>query len=96
MVVGAVDTNTKQICLDIINERNSANLKIFVYNHIVPGTHIIHDGWSGYIFLNDDDSVYTEEEHNHGAGNFGHGALVHLILKEFGIELNQKLNSFIR
>jgi len=25
------------------------------------------------VFLDFDDSVYTHEEHNHGAGNFGHG-----------------------
>ena len=42
-MVGAVDADTKQLRLDVINERNSTNLKIFVYNHIVPGTHIVHE-----------------------------------------------------
>ena len=31
-----------------MKERNSDNLKIFVQNHIEPGTHITHDGWAGY------------------------------------------------
>ena len=35
---------------DIIPHRNSANLKLFAMNHILPGTHITHDGWAGYNF----------------------------------------------
>jgi len=34
---------------------------------------VAHDGWSSYEFLDSDDSVYTNEEHNYGPGNFGHG-----------------------
>ena len=39
----------------------------------MAGTHITHDGWLGYIFLRGIDSVWTDEEHNHGHGDFGHG-----------------------
>lgn len=72
-VVGEIDPESKDIRLDVINERNQTNLKTFFYNHIIPGTHVVHDGWSAYAFLDSDDSVYTHEEHNHGAGNFGVG-----------------------
>ena len=65
-VVGAIDDESKDIRLDLINERNQINLKTFFYNHIIPGTHVVHDGWSAYAFLDSDDSIYTHEEHNHG------------------------------
>ena len=72
-IVGAVDTDTKELRMDIMSNRNSSNLKIFITNHIIPGTNIIHDGWRGYAFLNSDNSVYTNEEYNHAYGNFGQG-----------------------
>ena len=34
-----------------MKNRNQNNLKIFVYNHIIPGTNISHDGWEGYAFF---------------------------------------------
>ena len=49
-LVGAVDTETKKLSLDVIKERNSTNLKILVINHIEPGTHIVHDHWRAYCF----------------------------------------------
>ena len=70
-VVRAIDKEDKDLRLDIINGRTQANLKTFVVNHIAPGTHLVHDGWVSYTFLDSEDSVYTDEEHNHGAGNFG-------------------------
>ena len=41
--------------------------------HILPGTHITHDGWRGYNFWGDDDLLCTEEVHNHAHGDFGFG-----------------------
>ena len=71
-VVGAIETDTYRLRIDIIPERNQNNLKIFVNNHIVPGTTIVTDGWAGYRFLdNDDTSVREHQIHNHGAGDFG-------------------------
>ena len=72
-LVGGIDTTTKNVRSDAISERNSNNLKIFVFNHINPGTNITHDGWSGYNFLDGDDSVWTHEVLNHGHGDFSHG-----------------------
>ena len=39
----AIDPESKGIRLDVINERNQTNLKTFVYNHIIPGTHMVHE-----------------------------------------------------
>ena len=64
-LVGAVDTETKELLLDVIKERNSTNLKIFINSHVEPGIHIVHDGWRAYSFLNGDDSIYTHETFNH-------------------------------
>ena len=72
-LVGAIDTETKELRLDVIKERNSTNLKIFINNHVEPGTHIVHDSWRAYSFLDGEDSIYTHETLNHGAGNFGQG-----------------------
>ena len=72
-LIWAVDTETKDLHLDVIKERNSTNLKIFINNHVEPGTHIVHDGWQAYSFLGREDSVYTLETFNHGANNFGQG-----------------------
>lgn len=68
---GAIDKEDKDIRLDIINKRTQNNLKTFFTNHIAPGTHIVHDGWVSYTFLDSEDLVYTNEEYNYGEGNFG-------------------------
>ena len=70
---GAIDTTNKNIRLDVLPQRNSENIKIFIKNHVIPGTNVTHDGWGGYICLDDNDSVWTHETHNHGAGDFGSG-----------------------
>lgn len=40
-------------------------------NHIEPGIIIVTDGWTGYTFLDKDDSVWEHEIYNHGGGIFG-------------------------
>jgi len=60
--------------MDILPARNSHNIEIFVKNHILPGTTIVTDGWAGYNFLDNEESVWPHEIYNHGAGNFGIGA----------------------
>lgn len=57
LLIGAIDTISKKVRLDVIPERNTENIKIFVRNHILPGTNITHDGWLGYRFLDEEDSV---------------------------------------
>ena len=68
----AIDTTSKNIRLDVLPQRNAENIKIFIQNHIIPGTNITHDGWLGYNCL-DDDCVWTHETHNHGSSDFGLG-----------------------
>ena len=48
-------------------------MKAFAINHILTGTHITHDWWSGYNFWGDDELLWTEEIHNHGERDFGIG-----------------------
>ena len=71
-LVGWIDTTTKALRLDIVPERNSINLNYFVKNHIEPGSNITHYGWSGYNFLDDENSLWTHEPHVHGTGDFGY------------------------
>ena len=72
-MIDAINTKNKNVRLDILLTRNANALKIFVNNHIIPGTNITHYGWVGYSFLDDKDSVLTHESHNHGHGDFGTG-----------------------
>ena len=64
-LLGAIETVTKEVRLELIPNRNTATIKKFFFNHIMAGTHITHDGWQGYSFLRGYDSVWTDEEHNH-------------------------------
>ena len=83
-VAGCIDTTTKAVRIDVIPSRNAQNIKIFVQNHILPGSHITHDGWAGYSFLdNNDESVWTHETHNHALGDFGYGLSSTSHIKQF-------------
>ena len=77
-MVGEIETTTKAIQIDIMKERNSTNLIIFVQNHSAPGTNITHDEWNGYNFLDRDDSVWTKEVHNHGDFYWSYISIIHI------------------
>ena len=95
-IVGAKETLSNKFRLDIINTRNAVNLKIFVENHIEPGTKIVTDGWAGYSFLDDsENSVYECEIHNHGAGDFGFGLSSTSHIENILANIKIKLNQFI-
>lgn len=72
-LVGGIYATSKALRMDIIPERNATNLEIFVKNHIEPGSNINHEGWMGYSFLDNDNSVWTHKTHMHGTGQFGYG-----------------------
>ena len=73
-VVGAKNNSTGNIRIDVFKNRNSENLKTFIFNHIKENNNIITDGWQAYNFLDDDDVNYKHEVHIHGhQGNFGFG-----------------------
>ena len=73
-VVGAKETSSNKLRIDVMSIRNSSNLEIFVKNHVKAGTTIVTDGWDGYSFLESDNSVWPHEIYNHEAGNFGLGS----------------------
>ena len=90
-VVGEVETDTYKKRFDIIPIRNQENLKIFVKNHIEPGTIIVADGWSGYRFLdNDETSVWENKVFNHGREILGWVYIAQVILNIYGIISNRK------
>ena len=89
-LVGAIESRSKKLRLDVINIRNEENIRIFITNHIEPGTHIISDGWPSYNFLDGNESVWTHEIHNHSLGDWGFGTIVLHILKELGHILKKK------
>ena len=57
----------------MLPERNSENIKIFITNHLIPWTNLTHDDWLGYNCIDENDSLWTHETHNHRAGDFGNG-----------------------
>lgn len=65
--------------MDIIKSRTKENLKMLVTNHILPGTNITHDVWPEFIFLDEDDRVYTHETHIHGHGDFWYRKIGNLL-----------------
>lgn len=60
----------KKITLGYNEIQKSRKFKNILYNYIILGTNISHEGWEGYVFLNSDDSVFTEEKYLHARGNF--------------------------
>ena len=56
-LIGVIDITKKNVGLDITTERKAFYLEKFVKNHIEPGTNVTQDGWVGYPFLDNEDSV---------------------------------------
>ena len=73
-VIGIVDTSNKfNFRCNISKIRNNVYLKKFIEKYIKRGNNIISDGWSGYSFLNNNNSGYIHISYNNGAGNWGIG-----------------------
>jgi len=69
-VIGVVDTsNNFNFRCNISKIRNNVYLKKFIAKYIKRGNNIITEGWSGYSFLNYNNSGYIHISYNHGAGN---------------------------
>ena len=71
-LIGGIETKEKRMRLILSKVRNSLKLEEFVNQNIYEGTRFTHDGWNGYVFLNNNIS-FTHEEHLHGGGDFGYG-----------------------
>ena len=76
-----------------MTHRNFVNLKKFVQNHIIPWTNFTHDGWQGYNFLDGDDSVWTQETHNHGHGDFGYCSHSTSYIEGYWSEFKKTINN---
>ena len=64
-----MDTNLKNIRLDILRKKNAEIIETFILNHFREATHFAYDGLRGYNFLNIILN-YTHEIHYHGAREF--------------------------
>ena len=57
-LIGATETKSRKILCDFMLDRTMENLKTFVNNHILSGTHITTDGFPEYSFLDDQINHY--------------------------------------
>lgn len=73
-IFGCIEPDFIKAKFDIINVRNSNNLKKNLLNHVEAGTFVIADGWRAYNFFDGNESYWEHESHNHGRGNFGFGS----------------------
>ena len=71
-VLGAINTSSKKLRLEITFDRDKETLKRFINTHIKYGNRIVHDMWAGYNWLANDIN-YTNSPHSHGHGDFGYG-----------------------
>ena len=69
LVLGAINSSSKKLRLEITYERNTDTLKKFIYTHIKHGNTIVTDIWTGYNWLGNDIN-YNHSTHCHGHGNF--------------------------
>ena len=60
-VVGAINNKTWSIRCDIFYTRDTADMKLFINNHIKKENNIITDGWLAYNFLDKNNSHYYHE-----------------------------------
>ncbi len=72
-VVGMINSETKNLRLEIVENRNATTLQKMIEKHVFNGNIIVSDAWSGYSFLNDIHSCNIHHVYNHGRGNFGRG-----------------------
>jgi transposase-like protein len=72
-VVGIINNNSREIRLEIVENRSAETMKKIITTLIPKGNRIITDAAACYNWLNDPDSGYEHSVHNHGHGNFGEG-----------------------
>ena len=53
-----MNTETNELRIEIVTNRNQKTLKTIIENHIGIGNYIISDSWKGYNFLNAPNSGY--------------------------------------
>ena len=68
-----INAETKEIILELVDNRDANTLKNILEKHVLPGNIIVNDAWDVYFFLDDINSGYAHHVYNHGRGNFGNG-----------------------
>lgn len=72
-VIGLKNYETKDIRLEIVENRDTDTLKQIIEKHVLSGNYITTDAWKGYTFLDYPYSGYIHDVYNHARGNFGSG-----------------------
>ena len=70
-VIGLINCETKDIRLEIVENRVTDTLKQIIEKHVLPGNYITTDAWKGYTFPDYPYSGYIHDFYNHARGNFG-------------------------
>ena len=71
-VIGAINTYSKKLRLELLFIRDSNTLKKFIYTHIKPRNCIVSDLWDGYMWLGTD-GIYHHSVRKFGHSDFGYG-----------------------
>ncbi|XP_059178042.1 uncharacterized protein LOC131957326 [Physella acuta] len=68
-VFGGIERDSGRCFLTVVQDRSAATLQACILQHILPGTHIISDGWAAYANISQlgqgifEHSVVVHEEH---------------------------------
>ena len=69
-VIGLINCETKDIRLEIVENRDTDTLKQIIEKNVLPGNYITTDAWKSYTFLDYSYSGYIHDVYNHARGNF--------------------------
>lgn len=72
-VVRLINNKTRQIRLEIVENRNTNSIKNIITKYIPKGNIIITDGILCYQWLTDPSNSYVQSVYNSGQGDFGYG-----------------------
>ena len=90
-VVRLINYESKEILLELVEQRNEQTLKTIIQNHIKKENIIVTDACSGYLLLNNPAYGFFHNTYNHEGGNFGEGLDITSRTQSFCSELKNKL-----
>ena len=71
--MGITDNETKDFRIVASKTRDGVTLKAFIMSFIKRGNYKVSDGWSGYKWIEEENSSYNHIPHIHGHRDFGYG-----------------------
>ena len=95
-LIGLLNTETKDLRIEVVIDRREETLKTIIENHIGKGNYIISDACKGYAFLNAPNSGYEHHIYNHSRGNFGRGIDSTSRIESIWAELKYDLNKIYK